>query len=168
MAAAIIAALGTQGGVIESIFVNFAGGVGQMVITMFPVFTAAGLLSYVMDKTGASEAIGQKLLSVLGKDRAPLILSLTTVLLLAGVGTYIYIMVVLSNSLMKAANLPRRVGMLSCAGIAPCISLFPGPQHPQLAPHIIFGNVRIFSSGAQHCYRHRGNYPLYPVYAECC
>lgn len=147
LVAAIIVALGSENGVLTSIFETFCGGIGEFIVTMFPIFTAAGLLGYIMDKTGASEALGKKLIAVLGEDRAPLILSLTTtLLLLAGVGTYVYIVVVLSNSLMKAANLPRRIGLLACVGIAPSISYtLPLPNLPNALPTEILG-TSVFSA----------------------
>ena len=59
----------------------------------------------------------------LGVDRAYLAITLTTVILLvAGVGTYMQVIVVLAIPLMKAANLPRKVGMIAALGIAPAIS----------------------------------------------
>jgi H+/gluconate symporter-like permease len=120
---AALIALGTKEGILASLITTFAGGVGTFVVMMFWVFTASGLLAYVMQETGASESIGQKMVSWLGIDRAPIVLAVTTtLLLLAGVGTYVYIMAVLSASLMAAANLPRKIGLYACVGIAPAIS----------------------------------------------
>jgi H+/gluconate symporter-like permease len=136
--ASIIMGFGTQDGVLVSIFSTFTGGVGTLVTTMFALFTASGLLGYLMQETGASMAIGQKFVKWLGVDRAPYILALTTTLLLiAGVGTYIFVMVVLAAALMEAANLPRRIGLISCLGIAPMISFcMPVPNVPNSLPSI--------------------------------
>lgn len=120
---ACIIGISTPDGLLSSIFSTFAGGVGTFVVQMLWVFTAAGLLGFVMHETGASESIGKKMTALLGVNRAPYILSITTIILLiAGIGTYVFIMVVLSVSLMSAANLPRRIGLISCIGIAPAIS----------------------------------------------
>jgi H+/gluconate symporter-like permease len=136
--AAIIVSLGTPEGVASSIFDTFAGGVGTLVTTMFGLFTASGLLGYLMQETGASMAIGNKFVKWLGVDRAPYILAITTtVLLVAGVGTYIFVMVVLAAALMEAANLPRRIGLISCLGVAPAISFcMPVPNVPNSLPGI--------------------------------
>lgn len=149
LVAAIIMGLGTQDGVIASIFTTFTGGVGTLVSTMFAVFTAAGLLGYLMQETGASMAIGRQFVKWLGVDRAPYILALTTtVLLVAGVGTYIFVMVVLAAALMEAANLPRRIGLISCLGIAPAISFcMPVPNVPNSLP-AIFLNTSPFGAPA--------------------
>ncbi|MDR1638341.1 MAG: GntP family permease, partial [Clostridiales bacterium] len=124
-----------------TIFETFAGGVGTLVSTMFFLFTAAGLLGYLMQETGASLSIGNKFVKLLGVDRAPYILAITTtVLLVAGVGTYIFVMVVLAAALMEAANLPRRIGLISCLGIAPAISFcMPVPNVPNSLPGIFLG-----------------------------
>ncbi|HHV12016.1 MAG TPA: GntP family permease [Clostridiales bacterium] len=133
---ACIVGISTPDGLLSSIFTTFAGGVGTFVVQMFFVFTAAGLLGYVMQETGASESIGKKMTSLLGVDRAPYILAITTtILLIAGIGTYVFIVVVLSVSLMSAANLPRRIGLISCIGIAPAISFcLPLPNVPNSLP----------------------------------
>lgn len=121
--ASIVIAFGTTDGVIASIFDTFVGGVGTFVINMFAVFTTAGLLGYLMQETGASLTIGRRFIKLLGVDRAPYILALTTaVLLVSGVGTYIFVMVALAAALMEAADLPRRIGLIACVGIAPAIS----------------------------------------------
>jgi len=123
IASALLISLGTTDGVIVSMFDTFIGGVGTFVINMFAVFTTAGLLGYLMQETGASFTIGRRFIKWLGVDRAPYILALTTsVLLIAGVGTYIFVVVPLAAALMEAANLPRRIGLVACVGIAPAIS----------------------------------------------
>lgn len=139
--AAVVIALGTPQGVIPCIFDTFTGGVGTLVTSMFGVFTASGLLGYLMQETGASMSIGDKFIKMLGVDRAPYILALTTaVLLMAGVGNYIFVTVVLASALMEAANLPRRIGLISCLGIAPMISFcLPVPSVPNSLPGIFLG-----------------------------
>lgn len=123
IAAAIVVSLGTNDGIITSMFSTFTGGVGTFVANMFAVFTTAGLLGYLMQETGASLTIGKQFIDWLGVDRAPYILALTTsVLLVAGVGTFIFVVVPLAAALMKASDLPRRIGLISCVGIAPAIS----------------------------------------------
>jgi H+/gluconate symporter-like permease len=139
--ATVIVSLGSSEGFVPTLFSVFSGGVGTLVTTMFTVFTAAGLLGYLMQETGASLAIGNKLVQWLGVDRAPYVLSLTTALLLvAGVGTYVFVMVVLSTALMEAANLPRRIGLIACLGISPAISFcMPVPNVPNALPAIFLG-----------------------------
>ena len=121
--AAIIAAFGSTESMAVSMFTTFTGGVGSLVSLMFAVFTASGLFAYLMDSTGCAMSVGKIMVKWLGVDRAYLAITLTTVILLvAGVGTYMQVIVVLAIPLMKAANLPRKVGMIAALGIAPAIS----------------------------------------------
>ena len=121
--AAIIAAFGSTESMAVSMFTTFTGGVGSLVSLMFAVFTASGLFAYLMDSTGCAMSVGKTMVKWLGVDRAYLAITLTTVILLvAGVGTYMQVIVVLAIPLMKAANLPRKVGMIAALGIAPAIS----------------------------------------------
>ncbi|MDR1573857.1 MAG: hypothetical protein LBS24_06065 [Clostridiales Family XIII bacterium] len=141
IASAAIVSLGSGEGFMPTLFSAFSGGVGTLVGTMFMLFTAAGLLGYLMQETGASMAIGRKLVLWMGVDRAPYVLAITTALLLvAGVGTYIFVMVVLSAALLEAADLPRRVGLISCLGMGPAISFcMPVPNVPNSLPAIFLG-----------------------------
>ena len=117
--AAIIAAFGSTESMAVSMFTTFTGGVGSLVSLMFAVFTASGLFAYLMDSTGCAMSVGKTMVKWLGVDRAYLAITLTTVILLvAGVGTYMQVIVVLAIPLMKAANLPRKVGMIAALGTA--------------------------------------------------
>jgi H+/gluconate symporter-like permease len=115
---------------------------------MFFVFTASGLLAYLMDKTGAAMAVGKTMVKWMGVERSWLAITITTViLLLAGVGTYTYVVVVLAIPLMKAANLPRKVGLIASYGIAPAISFcMPVANVPASLPAIFLPGVSIFSA----------------------
>ena len=89
-----------------SMFTTFTGGVGSLVSLMFAVFTASGLFAYLMDSTGCAMSVGKTMVKWLGVDRAYLAITLTTVILLvAGVGTYMQVIVVLAIPLMKACLL---------------------------------------------------------------
>ena len=139
--AALVISLGTADGVIVSMFSTFSGGVGIFVTNMFWLFTSAALLGFLMQETGASLTIGTQFVKWLGVDRAPYVLAITTtILLVAGVGTYIFVMVALSAALMEAANLPRRIGLVACVGIAPAISFcLPIANVPNSLPGMFLG-----------------------------
>jgi H+/gluconate symporter-like permease len=129
---AVIAAFGSVNPFYESMFEVFPSGVASLVELMFFVFTMSGLLGYLMDETGCSKAVGNTMIKWLGKDRAWMAISATSVILmLAGVGTFIFVVVVVAAPLMKAANLPRKVGMIAAQGIAPAINFcMPVPNVP--------------------------------------
>ncbi len=137
----IIAALGSTEPFYVSIFETFPSGVASLVQMMFFVFTMSGLLGFLMDETGCSKSVGNTMIKLLGTDRAWLAISLTAVILmLAGVGTFIFVVVVVAAPLMKAANLPRKVGMIAAQGIAPAINFcMPVPNVPGSLPNMFLG-----------------------------
>ena len=150
--AAFIAAFGSADSLATSIFSTFPSGVGSLVTMMFFVFTASGLFALMMEKTGCAMSVGNTMVKWLGVDRSWIAISVTTILLLlAGVGTYTYVVVVLSMPLMKAANLPRKVGMIAGLGIAVDISFcFPAANVPGSLPNSILGTT-IFSAPLLSC-----------------
>ena len=144
---ALIAALGSTNSFAVSIFEVLPSGIASLVTLMFWVFTMSGLLGYLMDKTGASQAVGNTMIKLLGTDRAWLAITLTAVILMvAGVGSFMLVVVVVANPLMKSANLPRKVGMIAAQGIAPAINFcMPVPNVPGSLPNMFLGTT-LFSA----------------------
>ena len=147
LVAALIAAFGSTESFATSIFTTLPSGIASLVSMMFWVFTMSGLLGYLMDKTGASQSVGNTMIKLLGTDRAWLAITLTAVILMvAGVGSFMLVVVVVANPLMKSANLPRKVGMLAAQGIAPAINFcMPVPNVPGSLPNI-FLPTTLFSA----------------------
>ena len=143
MVAAFIAAFGSTNTLAVSMFDTFTSGVGSLVTLNFAVFTASGLFAYLMDKSGCAMSVGKTMVKWLGVDRAYLAITLTTIILLvAGVGTYTMVIVVLAIPLMKAANLPRKVGLIAGLGIAPAISFcMPVANVPGSLPNQFLGTT---------------------------
>lgn len=139
--AALIAAFGSSNSFAVSIFEVFPSGVSELVEMMFFVFTVSGLLGFLMDETGCSRAVGNTMVKLLGTDRAWLAISATAVILMvAGVGTFMFVVVVIALPLMKAANLPRKIGMIAAQGIAPAINFcMPVPNVPGSLPNMFLG-----------------------------
>jgi len=137
----IIAAFGSTNDFITSIFVVFPTGVSTQVLNLFLVFSMAGLLGIMMEKTGCSQAIGAKMVQVLGTERSWLAITATTIILvLAGIGSWVWIAILIAGPLMKAANLPRRIGMVAACGVAPMINwAFPINNMPGSIPHAYLG-----------------------------
>ncbi len=150
--AAFIAAFGSADTLATSLFSTFPSGVGSLVSMMFFVFTASGLFAMMMEKTGCAMSVGKTMVKWLGVDRSWIAISATTVILLfAGVGTYTYVIVVLALPLMKAANLPKKVGMIAGLGIATDISFcFPVANVPGSLPNGILG-TSVFSAPILSC-----------------
>lgn len=145
--AACIAAFGSTEPFMTSIFTTFSTGVAGLVQLMFFVFTASGLLAYLMTSTGCAMSVGNKMIKLLGVDHCYLALTFTAViLLLAGVGTYAQVVCVLALPLMQAANLPRKVALISAVGIAPAISFcMPIANVPASLPNMFLG-TSVFSA----------------------
>lgn len=139
--ATLIAAFGSTNSFYVSVFEVFPSGVASLVQMMFFVFTMSGLLGYLMDETGCSKSVGNTMIKLLGTDRAWMAISATAIILmLAGVGTFIFVVVVVAAPLMKAANLPRKVGMIAAQGIAPAINFcMPVPNVPGSLPNMFLG-----------------------------
>lgn len=137
----VVAALGSTNDFYTSVFDVFPSGVASLVQLMFFVFTMSGLLGFLMQETGCSMAVGNKMIKLLGKDRAWLAITVTAVILmLAGVGTFIFVVVVVAAPLMQAANLPRKVGMIAAQGIAPAINFcMPVANVPGSLPNMFLG-----------------------------
>ena len=140
---AVIAAFGSTNSFYTSIFEVFPSGVASLVQLMFFVFTMSGLLGYLMQETGCSHAVGNTMIKLLGTDRAWMAITATAVILmLAGVGTFIFVVVVVAAPLMQAANLPRKVGMIAAQGIAPAINFcMPVPNVPGSLPNSFLGTT---------------------------
>lgn len=141
LVSALIAALGSTNSFYTSIFEVFPSGVASLVQMMFFVFTISGLLGFLMDETGCSRSVGNTMVKLLGKDRAWMAISATSIILmLAGVGTFIFVVVVIAAPLMQSANLPRKVGMIAAQGIAPAINFcMPVPNVPGSLPNMFLG-----------------------------
>ena len=144
---ALIAAFGSTQSFSTSIFTTLPSGIASLITLMFWVFTMSGLLGYLMDKTGASQSVGNTMIKLLGTDRAWLAITLTAVILMvAGVGSFMLVVVVVANPLMKSANLPRKVGMIAAQGIAPAINFcMPVPNVPGSLPNMFLGTT-LFSA----------------------
>ncbi len=137
----LVGAFGSSEDYYTSVFVTFPSGVASLVQLMFFVFTMSGLLGFLMQETGCSMAVGNKMIKLLGTDRAWVAITLTSVILtLAGVGTFIFVVVVVAAPLMQAANLPRKVGMIAAQGIAPAINFcMPVANVPGSLPNMFLG-----------------------------
>ena len=86
--AAFIAAFGSTNTLAVSMLQVFPQGVGTLVTQMFFVFTASGLLAYLMDKTGAAMAVGKTMVKWMGVERSWLAITITTVILLLEHGKF--------------------------------------------------------------------------------
>lgn len=139
--ATLIAALGSTNDFITSIFSIFPAGVATQVQNLFLVFSMAGLLGLMMEKTGCTRAIGAKMVAVLGTERSWMAITATTIILVcAGIGSWVWIAILIAGPLMKAANLPRRIGMVAACGVAPMINwAFPINNMPGSIPHSYLG-----------------------------
>lgn len=92
---------------------------GFMAFMILPFLTGA-IFGTVMNASGCNEKLGRWLVAKAGPRLAPYTLALLTViLLLGGVMSYVFVVAYLSFGILKAANLPRVVGLTIMSGYMP-------------------------------------------------
>lgn len=114
---AVVVSFTTQIGFFPTLFGTFMTESAAFLTSIFFPFVSGGILGSVMLASGCSMSIGKTLVRVLGTSRTPYVIMAITILLnLAGIATTPFIVVPIAMSLLKAANLPRRVGLAAAIG----------------------------------------------------
>jgi len=113
---------------------------GFMQFMLLPFLTGA-VFGTLMNASGCNEKLGRWLVAKAGPRFAPYTLAaLTIVLLLGGVMSYVFVVAYLSFGILKAANLPRVVGLTIMSGYMPIgMILLCGATTTQLIPTQFLG-----------------------------
>ena len=120
---AMVVALGSGEGWLNSIFVTLPTGMASFVKSSALMFMSAGLFSFLMRETRSGEALAKKLVGAIGVDKTPLIIALVAICLqLAGIQSYTYIVASIAFPLLKESDLPVGVGFAACVGCPPIIA----------------------------------------------
>ena len=125
--------------VLTTVFLDSSFTFAKSII--FP-FAFAGLFSELMSTSGSSKAVGLRLVHWLGANKAPLVIALITAILnLAGITPHAFIVATLAFSVLKAANLPRAIGVAVLTGVATVMGYgLPGvPTPPNYIPTTYLG-----------------------------
>lgn len=136
-----IVSLADVGGFSNGFFTIFpAATTGFMQFMLLPFLTGA-VFGTLMNASGCNEKLGRWLVAKAGPRFAPYTLALLTViLLLGGVMSYVFVVAYLSFGILKAANLPRVVGLTIMSGYMPIgMILLCGATTTQLIPTQFLG-----------------------------
>lgn len=139
---AVVVAFTTKSGFFPTLFGTFMTETSAFLSSVFLPFVTGGILGSVMLASGCSLSIGKTLVKWLGPTRTPyIIMALCVPLQMAGIATAPFIIVPIGMSLLKASNLPRRVGLAAAMGtIYTTMVTLPGVTAPtNLMPTYYFG-----------------------------
>jgi H+/gluconate symporter-like permease len=139
---AIVALADTNGFQVGFFSVFPAVTTGFMAYMLLPFLTGA-IFGTLMNVSGCNEKVGRWLVAKAGPRFAPYTLAiLTIVLLLGGVMSYVFVVAYLSFGILKAANLPRVVGLTIMSGYMPIgMILLCGATTTQLIPTQFLGTT---------------------------
>lgn len=141
---AMVVALGSGEGWLNSLFVTLPTGMSTFVKSSALMFMSAGLFSFLMRETRSGEALAKKLVSAIGVNRTPLIIALVaTCLQLAGISSYTYIVASIAFPLLKESDLPIGIGFAACVGCPPIVAFcMPGVTSlPNVIPTSYLGTT---------------------------
>lgn len=117
-----------EGGLSVGLMETFTSGVGTLAGQYILPMMFAGIFASLMSASGADISFGRKLVSLFGDKAAVYGLSLfVAILCMCGVSSYIFVTAILAFPILRAANLPRNIGVIIMQGIAGAIMfMMPG------------------------------------------
>lgn len=138
---AAIVGISAEGGFINALFHVFVGGSLEFTSMMLLPFISGGIFGTLMNVTGSSESIGRWLVKKLGPHLAPYAIGLLTmILILGGVMSYVFVVAYLAFGILKAADLPRVVGLTIMGGYCGVtMTLIPSASTVNLVPTFFLG-----------------------------
>lgn len=108
-----------EGGLSVGMMQTFTSGVGSLAADYILPMMFAGMFAGLMSASGADLSFGRKLVGIFGEKAAVYGLSLFVfILCMCGVTSYIFVTAILAFPLLRAANLPRNIGVIIMQGIA--------------------------------------------------
>lgn len=112
--AAVIIGITCEGGILTAIFDTFMNQAITFLGQILLLIVIGGLLSAVLEVTHTTDALANGIIKLLGKNSIPIIVFIMTGLLcFLGVGSYQFIVAPIALGLLKKANLPRNIGLIS-------------------------------------------------------
>ena len=139
---AVVVSLTAKNGFFPTLFGPFMTETSAFLSSVFLPFVTGGILGSVMLASGCSLSIGKTLVKWLGPTRTPyIIMFLCIPLQMAGIATTPFILVPIAMALLKASNLPKRVGLAAAMGTIYTTQVsLPGVTAPaNLMPTYYFG-----------------------------
>ncbi len=132
----------SKAGFIESFFVTFPQGAATFVVRMLLPVMSGSVLGEMMSASGSGQSIGKAVTRLLGKDNAPYVIMITSfIVALSGMNSSIFAIAALSHVVMKEADLPSYIGMVSFLSIKEVTGMaMPGlPYSGNLLPTTYLG-----------------------------
>lgn len=112
--AAVIIGITCEGGVMTAVFDTFMNQAITFLGQILLLIVIGGLLSAVLEVTHTTDALANGIIRILGKNSIPIIIFVMTGLLcFLGVGSYQFIVAPMALGLLRKANLPRNIGLIS-------------------------------------------------------
>ncbi len=112
-----IVSLIAKSGFVNAFFTLFPKGASSFIVKMLLPVISGAVLGEIMSASGAGRSIGQYITRKLGKDNAPYIIMLTSfIVALSGMNSAMFAIAALSHVVMKEADLPSYIGMISFLG----------------------------------------------------
>jgi H+/gluconate symporter-like permease len=146
----LIVGLSAEGGLVTSLYTTFSNAMGTFAGGVVIAFMSGGILGGLLQASGCSERFGRTVVSRFGVRFAPYAL-LVFVMIMAycGITSYPFIAAILAFSLLRAANLPRNIGLIVIVGGATLtFYMFPGSVFiGNLLPTTVFGTTLYAGAG---------------------
>ena len=128
----LLVSLACPDGVISAIFTTAVNSVTSTIGGMLLPFMLGSLVGEMMMSSGCGTVMGESILKISSRNAAPYMIFVFTILLnMTGMSSTAYIIAAVSIALLKAADLPRHIGLIGLCGGA-CVTAWVLPGVPGL------------------------------------
>ncbi|MEA5135222.1 MAG: GntP family permease, partial [Candidatus Fimivivens sp.] len=144
--AALVAVLSGMS-ILDTYVGNYMEGLAGYVKTWFPAFFLGAVYGKVMDITGSARSLAEKLVSIIGAQRAVAAVVLPCLLMTyGGISLFVVVFVIypMGYAIYRAANLPRTLlpGAIAYGAFGITMTAVPGtPQIQNLIPMNFYGTT---------------------------
>lgn len=119
--------LTTQSGITTSFFTTYVTGALTFGQNVFVAMIIGATMGGIYSATGSTEVIGKQFVKWLGpKNAVYIIMAISFIMPYLGVSAYVFVCAYVAFGVLKAANLPRTVGVAAMGGAA-CIAMLVAP-----------------------------------------
>ncbi|HWP51300.1 MAG TPA: GntP family permease [Clostridia bacterium] len=144
---AVFVALLSGMNILDTYIGNYMEGLAGYVKTWFPAFFLGAVYGKVMDLTGSARSLAEKLVSIIGAQRAVAAVVLPCLLMTyGGISLFVVVFVIypMGYAIYRAANLPRTLlpGAIAYGAFGITMTAVPGtPQIQNLIPMQFYGTT---------------------------
>lgn len=140
----LLVSLACPEGAISAIFTTAVNSVTSTIGGMLLPFMLGSLVGEMMMCSGCGTVMGESILKISNRNAAPYMIFVFTILLnMTGMSSTAYIIAAVSIALLKAADLPRHIGLIGlCGGACVTAWVLPGvPGLPNVLPTQMYGTT---------------------------